>query len=113
MKKVFLSLACFILTSAAIYAEDPEMKRQYEKEQEKCQKYGGGKNAVYKGTTYGSSSTSENKGATVTIGGNMGGKASVGTSTKAEGSLGANASRTSTQQNQSNQQNTNNRWECE
>lgn len=102
MKKVFLILACFILTSAAIYAEDPEMKRQYEIEQEKCQTYGGGKNAVYKGTTYGSSSTSENKGATVTIGGNVG-----------VGSLGGNASRTSTQQNQSNQQNTNNRWECE
>ncbi len=113
MKKVFLILTCFILTTTAIYAEDPEMKRQYEIEQEKCQKYGGGKNAVYKGTTYGNSSTTENKGATYNTGGNAGGKTSVGTSTKAEGSLGLNISRTSTQKNQSNQQNTNNRWECE
>lgn len=110
-------LTCLVLTSTVVYAVDPEMQRQYEKEQEKCQKYGGGKNAVYKGTTYGSSSTKETKGATYNFGVNGGGegKASAGTSTKLEGalSIAAGLERTSSQKNQSNQQSTNNRWECE
>lgn len=102
MKKVFLILAGLTFCIGVMSAENPEMEEQYRQEQEKCQTYGGGKNAVYKGTTYGTSSSEENRGATWNAGGNGG-----------TNGINGGVSRTSSQQNSSTEQNTNNRWECE